>query len=154
VGRKPSTHSLKLRSHCPINFGLEHFGDKWSLLILRDIVFRGKKTFGEFHKSEERVATNILSARLEHLLGVGILKKEQAPEDARKDVYSLTQKGLDLIPILFEFILWSNKYDPHSEAKRIPRLVELIERNNRKVSDAAKKKVSQQMGIVKDYLEP
>ena len=58
-----------LRSHCPINFGLEAFGDKWSLLILRDIVFRGKKTYGEFLKSEEGIATNILAARLVTALG-------------------------------------------------------------------------------------
>lgn len=119
---------------------------------MRDIVFRGKKTFGDFHKSEEAMATNILAARLEHLVSVDILKKEKSPEDARKDIYTLTPKGLDLIPILFEFVLWSAKYDPLSEAKRIPRLVELIERNNRKVSLEAKKKVSQHMGIVKDYL--
>ncbi len=61
----------KLRSHCPINYGLEAFGDRWALLILRDIVFRGKRTYGEFLRSEEGFATNILASRLVHLIRGG-----------------------------------------------------------------------------------
>ncbi|MEK2643970.1 winged helix-turn-helix transcriptional regulator [Bdellovibrio sp. BCCA] len=143
----------QLRSHCPINFGLEAFGDKWTLLILRDIVFRGKRTYGEFLKSEEGFATNILASRLEQLLENGILKKEPSAEDARKDSYSLTEKGLDLIPLLFEMVLWSAKYDRRSEAHRIPKLVELIKKNNRKISSEVREKVLRGEAIVKDYLE-
>jgi DNA-binding HxlR family transcriptional regulator len=124
-----------LRSHCPINFGLETFGDKWSLLVLRDIIFRGKRTYGEFLKSEEGFATNILAARLEHLEAEGILKKETDPVDGRKSSYLLTEKGLDLIPLLFEMMLWSSKYDPKSEARRITKLMGLIKNDNRKISD-------------------
>jgi DNA-binding HxlR family transcriptional regulator len=141
-----------LRSHCPVNFGLEAFGDKWALLILRDIVFRGKKSFGEFLKSEEGFATNILTSRLEHFVNAGILKKTPSQEDARKDTYTLTKKGLDLIPILFEIVLWSAKYDPKSEAKKISGLVDLIEKNNRKISAIVAAKVEQGHGIVRDYL--
>lgn len=99
----------KLRSSCPVNFGLETFGDKWSLLIIRDILFWGKKTYGEFVKSDERIATNILAARLASLEKEGILLKKPNPSDKRKDIYSLTEKGLELIPLLVEIVAWSGK---------------------------------------------
>lgn len=143
----------KLRSHCPVNFGLEAFGDKWALLILRDIIFRGKKTFGEFLKSEEKFATNILTSRLEHLVEEGILTKEPLAEDSRKDAYLLTEKGLDLIPVIFEIILWSFKYDNKSEAKRIRSLIELIKSDNRAISKVVREKVKRGEGIVMDYIE-
>lgn len=140
-----------LRSHCPVNFGLEAIGDRWTLLILRDIVFRGKRTYGEFLKSEEGFATNILAARLSHLEEEGILRREDAP-DGRKDIFTLTDKGLDLIPLLFEMVLWSAKYDRHSEARRIPRLVELIRKDVRGISRDTMVKVKRGEGIVKEYL--
>ena len=142
----------KLRSHCPVNYGLEAFGDRWALLILRDIVFRGKRTYGEFLKSEEGFATNILASRLDHLIEVGILQREPNETDRRKDIYSLTEKGLDLIPLLFEMVLWSAKYDSRSEAKRIMRLVELIRKDNRKISQKLMEKVKRGEGIIAEYL--
>lgn len=142
----------KVRSHCPVNFGLEAFGDKWALLILRDIIFRGKKTFGEFLKSEEGFATNILAARLEHLMAHGILTKEPMPEDSRKDTYALTDKGLDLIPVIFEIMLWSAKHDNQSEARRIQRLVKLVKSDNREISAKVREKVRRGEGILADYL--
>jgi DNA-binding HxlR family transcriptional regulator len=99
----------ELRSDCPVNFGLETFGDKWSLLIIRDIVFWGKKTYGDFLRSDEGIATNILAARLAQLEKEGILAKTRHPADKRKDVYALTEKGLDLIPLLVEIVAWSGK---------------------------------------------
>lgn len=142
----------KLRSHCPVNFGLEAFGDRWALLILRDIVFRGKRTYGEFLRSEEGFATNILASRLEHLIAEGILRREEHGTDGRKDLYTLTEKGLDLVPLLFEMVLWSAKYDPKSEAKRIMPLVELIRKDNRSVSRETIESVKRGEGIVKKYL--
>jgi len=142
----------KLRSHCPVNFGLEAFGDRWALLILRDIVFRGKRTYGEFLKSEEGFATNILASRLDHLVETGILQWEGDAADGRKAVYSLTEKGLDLIPLLFEMVLWSAKYDSRSEARRIPRLVELIRKDNRKISQKVMEQVKRGEAIVVEYL--
>ncbi len=142
----------QLRSHCPVNFGLEAFGDKWSLLILRDIIFRGKRTYGEFLKSEEGFATNILAARLENLIAEGILQRDVHESDGRKDIYSLTEKGLDLIPMIFEMVVWSAKYDNDSEAKRIVRLVELIRKDNRKISAKVMEQVRRGEGIVKEYL--
>jgi DNA-binding HxlR family transcriptional regulator len=140
-----------LRSHCPVNFGLEIFGDRWTLLILRDIVFRGKRTYGEFLKSEEGFATNILASRLCLLVEEGILLREDSP-DGRKDIYSPTEKGLDLIPLLFEMVLWSAKHDRHSEARRIPRLVELIRKDNRGISRETVEKVKRGEAIVREYL--
>ncbi len=101
--------TASLRSNCPVNFGLENFGDKWSLLIIRDIVFWGKKTYGEFLKSDEGIATNILAARLASLEREGILTKAPHPTDKRTEVYSLTDKGLELIPLLVEIVAWSGK---------------------------------------------
>ena len=144
-GKKP-------RSHCPINFGLESFGDRWSLLILRDIIFRGKRTYGEFLKSEEGIATNILASRLAMLEEDGILEKRPSPEDARKDLYFLTEKGLDLIPVLFEMMSWSAKYDPKSEARRIGRLIELIRSDNRKISQRIIEKVRRGEALFPEYL--
>ena len=142
----------KLRSHCPVNYGLEAFGDRWALLILRDIVFRGKRTYRDFLKSEEGFATNILASRLDHLIQVGILQLEGDETDGRKGIYSLTEKGLDLIPLLFEMVLWSEKYDSQSEAKRIIRLVELIRKDNRKISQKVMEQVKRGEAIVADYL--
>lgn len=142
-----------LRSHCPINFGLETFGDKWSLLILRDIIFRGKKTYGEFLKSEEGFSTNILAARLEHLEMEGILKKQTDPIDGRKSSYSLTEKGLDLIPLLFEIILWSSKYDAKSEARRITKLLHSIQNDNRKISEKVMNHIRQGHALFPEYLD-
>lgn len=142
----------KLRSHCPVNYGLEAFGDRWALLILRDIVFRGKRTYGQFLSSEEGFATNILASRLEHLIEAGILQREKDPSDGRKDIYSLTEKGLDLIPLLFEMVLWSAKYDSRSEAKRIVRLVDLIRKDNRKISREVMEKVRRGEAIVAQYV--
>lgn len=143
----------KLRSHCPVNFGLEYFGDRWALLILRDIIFRGKRSYGEFLKSEEGFSTNILASRLEGLTEAGILQREKDQTDGRKDIFSLTQKGLDLIPVLFEITLWSAKYDSQSEARRIPRLIDLIRDDNRKISAHVMERVKRGEPIVKDYLD-
>jgi len=143
----------KLRSHCPVNYGLESFGDRWALLILRDIIFRGKRTYAEFLKSEEGFSTNILASRLEHLIAEGILRREDDKADGRKGVYSLTEKGLDLIPVIFEMMLWSARYDNQSEAKRIHRLIELIRKDNRKISQEVMEKVRRGEAIVAEYLD-
>src|SRR5436190_18031724 len=88
------------RSDCPISFALEVFGDTWSLLIIRDIIYFGKKTYGEFLASDEGIARNILADRLVRLQQKGLLAKRPHPLDGRKDIYELTDAGLDLIPVL------------------------------------------------------
>lgn len=107
------------RSDCPINYALEMFGDKWSLLIIRDILYLGKKTYGEFLESDEGIATNILANRLAELEQKGILAKKPHEKDKRKEVYLLTEKGLDLIPIMLELANWSFKHDPQTAAPKI-----------------------------------
>ncbi len=109
-------HKQHRRSDCPINFALETLGDTWSLLLIRDMVYFGKKTYGEFLASEEGIATNILASRLAHLEQQGIVVKKPFASEKRKEMYVLTEKGLDLIPLLVEMANWSAEYDPHTAA--------------------------------------
>jgi len=99
------------RSDCPVNFAVETIGDKWSLIILRDIIFWGKRTYGEFLKSDENIATNILAGRLEYLETEGLITKSPNASDKRSDIYNITELGLDLVPMLIEAIAWSAKND-------------------------------------------
>lgn len=100
------------RSDCPINFSLETLGDTWSLLILRDIIYFGRRTYNEFLSAEEHIAPNILAARLKQLQSKGLLVKRPHPQDKRKGIYELTEDGLDLIPILLELATWGAKHVP------------------------------------------
>lgn len=106
------------KSDCPINYCLEIFGDTWSLLILRDIVFLGKNTYGEFLSSNERITTNILANRLVALEKNKILKRKKNPTDKRTDTFVLTEKGLALIPTLLEMMEWGTSYDQNSAGHR------------------------------------
>jgi DNA-binding HxlR family transcriptional regulator len=106
------------RSDCPINFSLESFGDMWSLLIVRDIVYFGKKSYGEFLESDEGISTNILANRLAVLEQKGILVKRPHEADGRKEVYALTEKGLDIIPVLLEMANWGAHHDPDTAAPK------------------------------------
>jgi DNA-binding HxlR family transcriptional regulator len=102
------------RSDCPINFALEIFGDKWSLLIVRDIIFSGKCTYNEFLDSKEKIATNILASRLKKLEEMGIIQKHHDPtrKTKTKVVYLLTPMGIDLTPLFVETLLWGGRYLP------------------------------------------
>jgi DNA-binding HxlR family transcriptional regulator len=136
-----SNRKQDCRSHCPVNFGLEVYGDKWSLLIVRDIVFWGKKTYGEFLKSEEGFSTNILASRLLFLEEAGILNKTPHPVDKRRDFYGLTEKGIDLIPLILEIAVWSAKYDPLSYAKKMGSFASRLTKDRKKVGDEVKELV-------------
>jgi DNA-binding HxlR family transcriptional regulator len=106
------------RSQCPISTALDIFGDKWTLLIIRDMVFKGKNTYGDFLNAEEKIATNILADRLNLLECAEIITKHTHPESKAKVLYKLTSKGIDLIPALAEIITWSEKYqDVHPYAR-------------------------------------
>ncbi len=107
--------ALKIRSGCPISSALDIIGDKWSLLIVRDIVMNGKNTYNEFLKSREKIATNVLADRLSLLEATGILAREEHPESKAKIFYRLTDKGIDLLPVLVELILWANVHLPIDE---------------------------------------
>jgi DNA-binding HxlR family transcriptional regulator len=99
-----------MRSDCPLNFGLEIFGDKWSLLIIRDLMFFGKRYYNEFLASEECISTNLLAERLAMLEKEKIIKKEKDKSHKQKMLYTLTEKGIDLAPVIINIGLWSEKY--------------------------------------------
>ena len=133
-----TTSKEDVRSHCAVNYGVEMFGDRWSLLIIRDIVFSGKKTYGQFLKSEEGIATNVLASRLAFLEQQGILSRAPSPDDGRKDFYTLTQKGLDLIPVVLNIVLWSARYDSKSYVLRSKEFLTRLSRNPAEVSEEVK----------------
>lgn len=99
------------RSECPISKSLDIFGDKWTLLIVRDLVFNGFRFYNEFLNSEEKIATNILSDRLKKLELYGLVTSEKDDLNKSKKVYKLTREGIDLIPVLVELLFWGYKYD-------------------------------------------
>ena len=132
----------KRRSYCPTNFALELFGDRWSLLILRDMIFLKKKNYQDFLDSEEGISTNILADRLSTLECAGLIVKAKDPENGRKVIYSPTSKGLDLVPVITEINLWSFKYDPDTAAppklmRRIAKDKEAYYREVRKAFDSS-----------------
>ena len=98
------------RSECPISGSLDIWGDKWSLLIIRDLMFAKKNTYGEFLKSDEKISTNILAARLLALEEAGIVEKLDHPDSKAKIWYQLTPKGIDLLPLIVEISVWAEKY--------------------------------------------
>jgi DNA-binding HxlR family transcriptional regulator len=100
----------KKRSECPISSSLDIWGDKWSLLIVRDLMFSKQCTYGDFLKSEEKIATNILASRLQMLEENDVITKQEHPESKAKVLYKLTQKGIDLLPLMIEINLWADKY--------------------------------------------
>lgn len=100
----------KKRSECPLSSSLDIFGDKWSLLIIRDMMFFHKSTFGDFAKSAEGIATNILTARLQNLEEHELIEKLDHPTSKAKVLYKLTNKAIDLLPILIEIQIWAEKY--------------------------------------------
>ena len=101
---------LKQRSACPVSTSLDVLGNKWALLILRDMVFGGKSTYGQFLQSAEKIATNVLADRLAVLEAQGLVTKAVAADKKSKFTYRLTEKGLDTVPIIVELVLWGAKH--------------------------------------------
>jgi len=99
-----------MRSDCPLSYALDFFGDKWSFLIIRDLMFEGKKFYKDFLSSKESIATNILSDRLKKLEASGMITSKVYERLKTKKEYALTQKGKDLLPILVEMMVWSASY--------------------------------------------
>ncbi|SEA49553.1 winged helix-turn-helix transcriptional regulator [Pedobacter hartonius] len=102
---------MKARSDCSICYALDIFGDKWTLLILRDMIFEGKSSFSEFRNSEEKIASNILTDRLKNLDAEGFLIKTASAANKAKFLYSLTDKAIDLLPVFVEIFAWGAKYN-------------------------------------------
>jgi DNA-binding HxlR family transcriptional regulator len=107
LGKVKSTR----RSDCPVSVALEVFGDTWSLLIVRDLMVRGYRTFKQFHEAGEGIATNILADRLQKLETAGIIVSERVENDGRRVNYRLTEKGIDLAPALLELLIWGARYE-------------------------------------------
>jgi DNA-binding HxlR family transcriptional regulator len=105
-------------SGCPIAYGLDIIGDRWSLLVIRDIMIRGNKTYSDFLEAEEGIASNILNDRLKKLTNLGILDKSRDPNNRRSFVYELTEKGHDLAPLVIEMVIWSSKHDTRENASK------------------------------------
>jgi DNA-binding HxlR family transcriptional regulator len=104
--------SAKQRSGCPVSISLDVFGDRWSLLIIRDMMVRGLRTFSEFQHSGEKISTNILADRLRHLEKTGVIVAERDAEDARSIQYRLTSKGIALAPVMLELFIWAAHHEP------------------------------------------
>lgn len=120
----------KKRSECPISNSLDVWGDKWSLLIIRDLMTAKACTYGDFLKSGEKIATNILAARLQALEENGLILKLEHPQSKAKVLYKLTQKGIDLLPIMVEINLWADKYFTLPEDRK--EMVALIKKDKAK----------------------
>jgi DNA-binding HxlR family transcriptional regulator len=105
------------RSHCPINLSLEIFGDTWTLLVLRDMMFGGKRHFRELLQSDEHISSNILADRLARLVESGVLTKADDPTHKQKAIYSLTEKGIALLPIVVQIGAWGSHWIP--DAKKL-----------------------------------
>ncbi|HEV3308318.1 MAG TPA: helix-turn-helix domain-containing protein [Candidatus Sulfotelmatobacter sp.] len=120
MGRKKAV--AKRRSECPLNASVEMLGDRWSLLIIRDMMLRGARTYKTFMECYEGIATNILADRLRKLTANGIITTEPDPSDGRKVIYRLTPKGIDLAPVLTEMVLWAAAHE-HTGNQALIRLM-------------------------------
>ncbi|MDG2171036.1 MAG: helix-turn-helix domain-containing protein [Opitutales bacterium] len=125
---------------CPIRFGMGIFGDKWTLLIVRDMMFKGKRYYGEFTDPEEGISTNILADRLGKLVSNGVAEKERDPDNQSKFIYRLTVKGKELLPMMLAMVDWAEKHDPNTEVPK-----EFIQKL-RKDPDSLKKDILIQLG--------
>lgn len=126
----------KKRSDCPISCSLETWGDKWSLLIIRDLMIKKECTYGDFLKAREKIATNILASRLNNLTENGIIAKKDHPDNKLKILYYLTEKGIDLLPLIVEINLWGDKYLQIPKDRK--KLIEDIKKDKNKFIEKAK----------------
>ena len=130
VSNVPGRPKSKRRSGCPVSISLERFGDRWSLLIIRDLMVRGFPTFKDFEESGEGIATNILTDRLQKLEAKGIITAEPEETDGRRVNYRLTEKGIDLAPVLLELLIWGAR---HEETGAPCALITKMEKNREEV---------------------
>jgi DNA-binding HxlR family transcriptional regulator len=123
-------------SDCPICFSLDVFGDRWTLLILRDLLVRKKRFYQDFLNSGEGIATNILSARLKKLLADGLIVKKDNPENKNQPIYAPTKKAVALLPILGEMVRWGHKFGPPINDPFLRRLIDDPERARKELRKA------------------
>ena len=119
----PDSFKARRRSDCPISVSLDIFGDRWSLLIVRDLMFKGGEAFKDFLGAGEGIASNVLADRLKRLEARGLIERTAHPDDARMHRYRLTAKGLDLAPVLMEIVVWAARHErtaaPPATVKRM-----------------------------------
>lgn len=132
--------TISRRSGCPISYTMDIFGDKWTMLIMRDLLLYGKDSFSEFLCSDEKIATNILTDRLNVLLQEGFVTKHTAPTNKSKFLYRPTEKAIELIPVLCEITLWAEKYNPAGAPADI---VDPLKKNRAKALRDMNKKVEE-----------
>lgn len=113
-----SKQTKKHLGGCPVAYGTDIFGDRWTLLVVRDMILHGKRRYSDFLDAEEKIATNILADRLKTLEVEGVVDRAQDPENRRSYIYTLTQKGLALTPIIFEIIRWSGSHLKMNKSRR------------------------------------
>ncbi|WP_345330087.1 helix-turn-helix domain-containing protein [Mucilaginibacter defluvii] len=121
--------TIERRSSCPINYSVEIFGDKWVLLLLRDLMFNGKNSFLEFRASDEKISSAVLTEKLNLLLNEGVISKITSPKNASKFIYLLTDKGIEMVPLMVEILSWGSRYNPDGGPKS---LLYSIKRNKTK----------------------
>lgn len=114
------------RSGCPINQTVELLGDNWSMLIIRDMLFFNKTSYGEFFESPEGISTNILASRLKQLESNGIIEKHIDKRDRKKSIYLLTEKGLSLAPLLTEMLVWGYNNEPGDKPEELSSFVKRV----------------------------
>jgi DNA-binding HxlR family transcriptional regulator len=120
-----------LRSHCPISYALDFVGDKWTLIVLRDLCLARKRHFQQFLESDEKIASNILAARLKLFENAGLVTRDTDPDHGRRVVYTPTEKALDLMPVLLELLRWGTKY--HAKANAPAHIVKGASENRDKL---------------------
>lgn len=120
-----------MRSQCPVANGLDILGDRWTLLIIRDLMFTNRREFGHFLMSGEGISTNILTDRLDKLRCFGIINKQPHPEHGKKFIYDLTEQGLKLAPTIIELTLWS--LDTVKNASVPPKILEMMRNDKEKL---------------------
>jgi DNA-binding HxlR family transcriptional regulator len=128
---------VKRRSGCPVSISLEMLGDRWSLLIIRDLMVRGYRTFKDFQGSSERIATNILADRLRKLEAGGIVSAQKEKTDGRRINYRLTEKGIDLAPVLLDLLIWAAR---HEETGAPCAVIDDMEKNREQVLAEARRR--------------
>jgi len=133
----PGEPKSKRRSGCPVSVSLEMLGDRWSLLVVRDLMVRGLRTFKEFQEAGEGIATNVLADRLQKLEAAGIIAAEADEKDGRKVNYRLTEKGIDLAPVLLELLIWGAR---HEETEAPCAAIERMAKNREAVIAEARRR--------------
>lgn len=135
--------NVERRSGCPLNASVEMLGDRWLLLIIRDMMLRGFQTYKEFMECYEGIATNILADRLRKLVEYGIVTTETDPTDGRKVLYVLTAKGINLAPVLTEMVLWAAAYEETGNQA----LVRLMKEDKEKFLDGIRQRWSNRQSV-------